>query len=177
MNCTPDKCPHRALLEKARAACLSCDHLLPAGHGGTISYDAAGERTIMRQVEPTHRSVASIQATPLPIDVEDKLRMLLNVVTGLDSIDALLALHIANGGTPNTFGRYLLRIVDAVQSFDPARPSFRATVLNRWNSIKKRFEPFSVIQSWKPGHGGAKVRACGLSGKNRKRCGIDITAR
>ena len=40
MNCTPEKCPHRALMEKARAACLACDHTEPAGHGGTVSYDS-----------------------------------------------------------------------------------------------------------------------------------------
>ena len=156
MNCTTEKCPHRALLEKARKACLSCDHVLPAGHGGTISYEAAGENVVYGMVEPTHGS-GGARAMALPEAVEERLRMLLHTVTGLDTLDALLLFHVANGGTCGTFGAYLLRIVEAVRSFNPGRDGFRATAHIRWQRLKDRFAPFAALQSWKPVGSGAKV--------------------
>ena len=166
MNCTPAKCPHRALLEKARAACLSCDHTEPAGHGGTVSFDAMGERLAERlavQVQRTPRG----QVTTLPRHVEEKTAELYRMWCQLDTVDALLALHVCNGGTTNNFGDYLQRVRNAIDTLQPERPSFRATAWARFKGLLRRFSGFDKIRSWTDGHGGAirrerEATACDL---------------
>jgi len=163
MNCTPEKCPHRALLEKARAACLSCDHTTPAGHGGVASLDAMGERILHREKIAFDRSPRG-QVTTLPADVEERTAELYRRWCGLDTIDALLMLHVSNGGTTATFGAYLLRVKDAIEKSDCGRDSYRATAWAKFQSLIRRFKPFlkSKLHAWNDGHGGAvrKERTC-----------------
>ncbi len=156
MNCTPEKCPHRALMEKARAACLSCDHLLPAGHGGVKSYDAMGERLVQREKIAFDRSPRP-QVTPLPADVEERTAELYRRWCGLDTIDALLLLHVSNGGTTATFGAYLDRVRRTIERMDVTRDSYRATAWAKFQRLIRRFAPFlrGRLQSWDDGHGGA----------------------
>ena len=71
MDCTPDKCPHRELMDKARSACLSCDHTSPSGHGGMSSFDAMGER-LVEQEKIAFRNEPRGQVTTLPPDVEER---------------------------------------------------------------------------------------------------------
>ncbi len=179
MNCTPAKCPHRALLEKARAACLACNHIAPAGHGGTISYEAAGELLVERQrldAEDSLRKHAAqldgedlrTRATQLPEAVEEKLRLLLHTVTGLDTVDALLALHVANGGTCTNFGDYLLRLATVIRLYNPRRKGFRATASSRWEKLKLRFAPFGVLQSWEPANNSGARLAAGKHGNGTR---------
>ena len=163
MNCTPEKCPHRALLEKARSACLSCDHTTPAGHGGVASLDAMGERILHREKICFDRSPRG-QVTTLPADVEERTAELYRRWCGLDTIDALLMLHVSNGGTTATFGAYLLRVKDAIEKSDCGRDSYRATAWAKFQSLIRRFKPFlkSKLHAWNDGHGGAvrKERTC-----------------
>lgn len=156
MNCTPEKCPHRALMEKARATCLSCDHLLPAGHGGVKSYDAMGERLVQREKIAFDRSPRP-QVTPLPADVEERTAELYRRWCGLDTIDALLLLHVSNGGTTATFGAYLDRVRRTIERMDVTRDSYRATAWAKFQRLIRRFAPFlrGRLQSWDDGHGGA----------------------
>lgn len=156
MNCTPEKCPHRALMEKARAACLSCDHILPAGHGGVKSYDAMGERLVQREKIAFDRSPRP-QVTPLPADVEERTAELYRRWCGLDTIDALLLLHVSNGGTTATFGAYLDRVRRTIERMDVTRDSYRATAWAKFQRLIRRFAPFlrGRLQSWDDGHGGA----------------------
>lgn len=154
MNCTPEKCPHRALMEKARAACLACDHVEPAGHGGTISYDAAGKNVVERQAAYFDRSPRG-QVTTLPPEVEEKTAELYRRWCGLDTIDALLALHVCNGGTPNEFGDYLLRVRSAIDKLTPHRANFRGTAWTKFKGLLKRFAAFDKVRTWDDGHGGA----------------------
>ena len=156
MNCTPEKCPHRALMEKARAACLSCDHLQPAGHGGVKSYDAMGERLVQREKIAFDRSPRP-QVTPLPADVEERTAELYRRWCGLDTIDALLLLHVSNGGTTATFGAYLDRVRRTIERMDVTRDSYRATAWAKFQRLIRRFAPFlrGRLQSWDDGHGGA----------------------
>ena len=166
MNCTPEKCPHRALMEKARAACLACDHIEPAGHGGTVSYDAAGERIVQRKKIAFDRTPRG-QVTTLPPEVEERTAELYRRWCMLDTIDALLVLHVCNGGTTNNFGDYLLRVRNAIDTLQPARASFRATAWARFKGLLRRFSGFDKIRSWNDGHGGAirrerEATACDL---------------
>ena len=154
MNCTPEKCPHRALMEKARAACLACDHIEPAGHGGTVSYDAAGERIVQREKIAFGRTPRG-QVTTLPPEVEERTAELYRMWCQLDTVDALLSLHVCNGGTTNNFGDYLLRVRNAIDTLQPARASFRATAWARFRGLLRRFSGFDKIRSWNDGHGGA----------------------
>lgn len=156
MNCTPEKCPHRALLEKARAACLACDHTEPAGHGGMVSLDAAGERTVRRESVYIDRSPRG-QVTTLPAEVEERTAELYRRWCGLDTIDALLLLHVSNGGTCANFGAYLHRVRDTIGKLDCKRENYRATAWAKFQSLVRHFKPFLVsrLHSWNDGHGGA----------------------
>jgi hypothetical protein len=162
MDCTPEKCPRRALMEKARAACLSCDHLLPAGHGGVKSYDAMGERLVQREKIAFDRSPRP-QVTTLPADVEERTAELYRRWCGMDTIDALLMLHVSNGGTCATFGAYLDRVRQTISGLDCTRENYRATAWAKFQRLVRRFAPYmrgERLQSWRPGHGGAKRREC-----------------
>ena len=154
MNCTPAKCPHRALLEKARAACLACNHIEPAGHGGTISYDAAGEPVVQREAVYISRTPRG-QVTTLPPEVEERTAELYRRWCQMDTIDALLALHVCNGGTPNEFGAYLARVRAAIDTLRPERANFRAMAWARFKGLLRCFSGFDKIRSWNDGHGGA----------------------
>ena len=159
MNCTPEKCPHRALVEKARAACLACDHTSPSGHGGVASYDAMGERLVERE-KAAFRNEPRGQVTSLPPEVEERTAELYRVWCGLDTIDALLLLHVSNGGTCATFGAYLSRVHDTIGRMEVARGSFRATAWAKFQRLIRRFAPYlrGKLHSWDDGHGGAVRR-------------------
>jgi len=156
MNCTPEKCPHRALMEKARAACLSCDHLLPAGHGGVKSYDAMGERLVQREKIAFDRTPRG-QVTTLPPEVEERTAELYRRWCGMDTIDALLMLHVSNGGTCATFGAYLDRVMQTISRLDCMRENYRATAWAKFQRLVRRFAPFlkGRLHAWDDGHGGA----------------------
>lgn len=156
MNCSPEKCPHRALMEKARQACLSCDHINPPVRSGTVSYEATGERIIKRESAPIDRSPRG-QVTTLPAVVEERTAELYRRWCGLDTIDALLLLHISNGGTCATFGAYLKRVQETIGKLDCQRDNYRATAWAKFQSLIKRFKPFlkSKLHAWNDGHGGA----------------------
>ena len=162
MNCTPEKCPHRALMEKARAACLACDHTVPAGHGGVKSFDSMGERLVEREKIVFDRTPRG-QVTTLPAEVEERTAELYRRWCGMDTIDALLMLHVSNGGTTATFGAYLARVSRDIAKLDVGRDAFRATAWARFQRLIRRFAPYmrgERLQSWRQGHGGAKRREC-----------------
>ena len=166
MNCTPEKCPHWALMERARAACFACDHIEPAGHGGTVSYDAAGERIVQREKIAFDRTPRG-QVTTLPPEVEERTAELYRRWCMLDTIDALLLLHVCNGGTCTTFGAYLDRVRRTIERMDVTRDSYRATAWARFKGLLRRFSGFDKIRSWNDGHGGAirrerEATACDL---------------
>lgn len=143
-------------MEKARAACLACDHIVPAGHGGVKSYDAMGERIVQREKVAFDRSPRG-QVTALPAEVEERTAELYRRWCMLDTIDALLMLHVSNGGTCATFGAYLDRVRQAIDRIDCKRESYRATAWAKFQRLIRRFAPFlkGRLQSWDDGHGGA----------------------
>lgn len=156
MNCTPDKCPHRALMEQARAACLACDHVEPASRGGMVSADAAGERVVRREALDLDRGPRQ-QVTALPADQEELLAELFRRLVSMDTLDALLMLHVANGGTPKSFGPYLERVRAQIQAARPLRDNYRATAWAKFRALVRRFKPFikGRLHAWDDGHGGA----------------------
>lgn len=143
-------------MEKARAACLSCGHTVPAGHGGVKSYDAMGERLVQREKVAFDRSPRG-QITALPAEVEERTAELYRRWCMLDTIDALLMLHVSNGGTCATFGAYLDRVRQVIDRLDCKRESYRATAWAKFQRLIRRFAPFleGRIQAWDDGHGGA----------------------
>lgn len=154
-NCTESNCPHRDLLAKARAACLACPRGgRPAGHGGQVSMEAAGERIVNRERAYIDRTPRG-QVTALPRDVEEKTAELYRRWCGLDTIDALLALHVSNGGTCDTFGAYLIRVRSSIDALRPERPAMRATAWAKFKALVRRFAMFDKVRSWDDGHGGA----------------------
>lgn len=156
MDCTPEKCPHRALMERARAACLACARIDPSGHGGIVSYEAMGERAFERARLDMARLPRG-QVTPLPADVEERTAELYRLWCGLGTIDALLLLHVSNGGTCATFGAYLCRVAKTIAATDAGRASYRATAWAKFQRLMRRFAPFlkGRLHAWSDGHGGA----------------------
>ena len=146
-------------MEKARAACLSCNPT-PTGHGGMCSYEAMGERLVEQERLDVDRSPRG-QVTTLPLEVEERTAELFRRWCGLDTIDALLLLHVCNGGKCENFGAYLLRVRCAIERANVGRANYRATAWAKWKSLIKRFAQWRKgerLQSWSPGHGGAKRR-------------------
>lgn len=156
MDCTPEKCPHRALMERARAACLACDHVDPSGHGGVASFDAMGERLVERERLDVYAGPRG-QVTALPPDVEETTAELYRRWCGLDTIDALLMLHVCNGGTCAQFGDYLDRVRRTIERLNCTRDNYRATAWEKFQRLVRRFAPFlkGKLHSWDDGHGGA----------------------
>lgn len=97
-------------------------------------------------------AATSAPCTELPEAVEDTLRRLLNTITGLDPLDAMLLLYVAKGGTPGTFGRFLNKTFDEARLYGPSIG--RATAKAKWTAICKKFGPFAALRSWGIGHGG-----------------------
>ena len=91
----------------------------------------------------------------MPREVEERTAELYRLWCQLDTVDALLALHVCNGGTTNNFGAYLLRVRDAIDILNPKRDNFRATAWARFKGLMRRFSGFDKIRSWNDGHGGA----------------------
>ena len=149
-------------MEKARAACLSCDRIehggaFGLGHGGVSSIDAMGEKLLLREALRPDRSPRG-QVTTLPPDVEERTAELYRRWCGLDTIDALLLLHVCNGGTTADFGAYLLRVHGAIERANVERDNYRATAWAKWKRLVARFAPYmrgERLQSWDDGHGGA----------------------
>ena len=75
----------------------------------------------------------------------------------LDTIDALLMLHVCNGGTTANFGEYLDRVRRTIERMDVTRDSYRATAWAKFQRLIHRFAPFihGRMHSWDDGHGGA----------------------
>ena len=76
---------------------------------------------------------------------------------GRATIDALLMLHVSNGGTCATFGAYLDRVRQTISGLDCTRENYRATAWAKFQRLVRRFAPFlkGRLQSWDDGHGGA----------------------
>lgn len=119
-----------------------------------VSYEAAGERIVKREQLDVDRSPRS-QVTNLPADVEEKTAELYRRWCCLDTIDALLALHVCNGGTCENFGAYLVRVRASIDALRPERPAMRATAWAKFKSLVKRFAIFDKVRTWNDGHGGA----------------------
>ena len=143
-------------MEKARSACLSCDHINPAGYGGVASFDAMGERLVQREKVAFDRSPRG-QVTTLPAEVEERTAELYRLWCGLNTVDALLLLHVSNGGTCATFGAYLERVRQTVAGLGCTRESYRATAWAKFQRLVRRFAPYlkGRLHAWDDGHGGA----------------------
>lgn len=92
----------------------------------------------------------SEQATTLPAEAEDTLRRMLMTITALDPLDALMLLHVAKGGTPSTFGRFVNRVSDKARLYGPSIT--RMTARAKWLAICKTFAPFAKLRQWTEGH-------------------------
>ena len=73
------------------------------------SYEAMGERLVEQERLDVDRSPRG-QVTTLPLEVEERTAELFRRWCGLDTIDALLLLHVCNGGKCENFGAYGWRL-------------------------------------------------------------------
>lgn len=156
MTCSPDKCPHRALMEKARAACLHCAHIdNPGNRSGTISAEKAGERVIHKEAAYIDRSPRG-QVTNLPPEVEEKAKEFFMSWANLNTIDALLCLHVVNGGTCNDFKYYLMKVAEHIekQHLDRDKDNYRSTAHAKFENIIKRIPIMNLVKTWSEGHEG-----------------------
>lgn len=155
VNCSPSRCPHRKLMEQARAACLSCEGGgEPTGKAGMVSFDAAGESVVSKTM--LHRSTLSLpRVTSLPSEHEDVIADLFRSWVSLSAVDALLVLHVCNGGTTADFGTFLATVSDSIARMDPERPAMRATAWARFKALVRRFSVVDKVRTWTDGHGGA----------------------
>lgn len=117
--------------------------------------EAAGDAVINRGRLYIDRTPSGT-VSALPQEAEDKAADLFRRWQGLDTIDSLLALHLANGGTCADFGAYLARVRASIDKLKPERPAMRATAWSKWQGILKRLPLLRGVQSWSKGHGGAK---------------------
>lgn len=103
MNCA--KCPHRELIEKARACCLACDPD-SLSHKGR-SHVQANDFTLRHAVND-HAPTTGV--TNLSPEDEDKLRRAMSSLFGLDPVDLLLVQHLFSGGRLSTFDDCMIRV-------------------------------------------------------------------
>ena len=94
------------------------------------------------------------QVTTLPAEVEERTAELFRRWCMLDTIDALLVLHVCNGGTPKSFGDYLVRVSAAIEKLRPTRTNFRSTAWTKFKALVARFAGFDKVRTWNDGHGG-----------------------
>lgn len=104
------------------------------------------------ELQATKIQQPSEQATALPEDVEDTLRRLLCTITGFKTLDIVLLIHIAKGGTPGNFGRALNELIAEAKTY--GSEISRATAMAKWKAIVRKFAPFRALRSWGIGHGG-----------------------
>ncbi len=92
-------------MKRARMACLGCDHTTPAGHGGVISLDAAGERVVdgLRIREDAHCGEPC--TATLDLHDEDALRKLLATFAAFGRSDILVCWHLLNGRGPKEIAK------------------------------------------------------------------------
>ena len=124
------------------------------------SYEAMNECLVEQERLDVERSPRG-QVTTLPFEVEEQTAELYRRWCGLDTIDALLLLHVCNGGTTANFGAYLLRVCGAIERANVGRDNYRATAWAKWKRLVSRFAQWmrgERLQSWSQGHGGAKRR-------------------
>lgn len=133
------------LLRYFSARCISCKR--------TNQDDIRIEKSphnVRPDLKQAVKQEPSEQATNLPEEIENTLRRILMTITALDPLDALMLLHVANGGTPTTFGRFVNRVFDEARLYGPSIT--RMTARAKWLAICKTFAPFAKLRQWAEGH-------------------------
>lgn len=150
-KCEPSLCPNESILGKARAACLHCPRgREPAGRGGTISFDKAGELVVNREAKYIDRSPRG-QVTSLPLEQEERIADIMRKWVMLTPQDILLIHHICNGGKVSTFGAYLAATRKRIDQFkNITDKSFRATAWGMWQVILDTIPTFKALEVWYP---------------------------
>lgn len=158
------------------AACHNCK-TGPGAHCADCK--RVSQDDIRIQHTPHNRSelqAATIQprserATPLPVDVEQKLRAFLFDLFDLSPIRLLLLQHVRQHGTPVSFRGYFLKFLkDSIKyGVRERKPEWdalceqigahigRATAKAMWDNMLEQNPLFAVFQSWDKGHGGRQA--------------------
>ena len=98
--------------------------------------------------------------TRLPAFAEDALRGLFAAAAALEPIDALLLLHVANGGTFAGFGRAVDALADRLGRFARSGGMSRQLAQIRWENLTRRFAPFAALRKRAQKHkGGTNEKA------------------
>jgi len=149
-SCGP-RCQYFREIERLREVCLKCtvcnaSRSMQCGGRGMIYADNAEggvDGQILYSIGKTHTSPevyrdkakdnAPRSVTPLPPDIEDRVRLLLAAIIGMTPLQALVLHHLANGGNLVNFNEYMAR------------------TLNDWDgrSIKDKRAAWFIFQSAK----------------------------
>lgn len=135
MDCT--RCPHKDLVEKARACCLACDPDSLSNHGA--SHVQATDFTLRHAIKD-HAPTDGV--TNLAPEDEDKLRRAMSSLFGLSPIDLLLVQHLFTGGRLSTFDDCMIRVSNRLASYH-GRP--RAMARMAKERIAKSFPQIAPV--------------------------------
>lgn len=158
MNC--NRCPHRELVERARACCMACDPDAQSNHG--VSHVQANDFTLSQAVND-HTPTTGV--TSLPPDIEDTMRKFLSTLFSLDPTEMLLIQHLVrksvtvNGQSESSsfanFRTFLGQVSHDIEATGDGSSS-RAMACAKYKSIVKKFKVFEAVATGMigRGHGG-----------------------
>lgn len=106
---------------------------------------------------PAEPGADAPQATNLPPEIENALRIFLATFAALPP---LAVLHVAHKATRNTdtFAQFIRQFAETMNSHETDKQStfqhrfIRGTLTLAWTSISRRYPPFAVFRTWDKGH-------------------------
>lgn len=109
-----------------------------------ISMTAHLQPEAAANVPAVERERARLRLAGISPDAADRLGALFASLAALDPVDALLLLHMANGGTLSGFGAALRDTSrNALAKYGPGMS--RATAFARWEKLCAAFAPFRAL--------------------------------
>ena len=152
MVCT--RCAHNQEIARLREICTKCRLSEDGRSGGTVSLDNVNEKTddLFLQVAPEFSlhvkfNPDEIDEKPLDIDAPEMeaARRLIYALTSLSPIQALLLLHIAQGGDFVSFGAAVNDACEKAKAYKGGKMSKQAA-FNMYCSICSRFPIFKTLK-------------------------------
>jgi len=155
MNC--EKCPHRELIEKARSCCLACNPDAESHHGSshvqatdyTLAKRIDNEYAFTETVDPAlameiqdHNSASGV--TKLRYCDENRLRVSMATLFGLDPVELLLVQHLFLGGDLASFDESERAVATRILRYrgEPRGRAFqlKEAIIRKWPKIEPVFK-------------------------------------
>lgn len=157
-GCGP-KCAFFREIERLREVCLKCrvcsdSNSMQIAGRGIVGIDTAEdpESVILHSIgrkanaPEVYRNTANDNAprsvTPLPPEIEERVRLLLAALIGLEPMKILVLHHLANGGNLSNFNEYFLALQtkwNSYQHFD------KRNVWAIFNCIRRQHPELNVL--------------------------------